>query len=102
MEDYLDEDGYPTQEALDRISAWPYADIRGMLAFVRELWNYDWSWAEEGEHRLSISTLGWSGNESLIGAMEKNDMFWVMCWQQSTRGGHYVFDLSRVRAMEKQ
>lgn len=99
-EEMLDDDGYPTEEALTRIAKWPHTDLRGMLDFVRELWRYTNFWAEEGEDRLSISTGGWSGNESLIAAMQGNRMFWIMCWHQSTRGGHYTFDLSRVKRME--
>lgn len=38
------------------------------------------------------STGGWSGNESIIGAMQKNRMVWNFLWEQSRRGGHYVFD----------
>jgi hypothetical protein len=77
--DFLDEDGYPTDEALQRITDWPYQDVAAMLQFVRGLWSYPNFWTQEGD-KLSISTGGWSGNESLIDAMSKNDMFWVMCW----------------------
>ncbi|MEX3933338.1 hypothetical protein AB4Y32_16295 [Paraburkholderia phymatum] len=95
----LDDDGYPTEEALKRIADWPWRDALGMLAFVRDLWRYPNFWTQEGG-RLSVSTGGWSGNELLIAAMQRNIGFWKLCWHQSTRGGHYTFDLSRVRGME--
>lgn len=98
MEELLDDDGYPTEEALNRITEWPWRETLRMLEFVRELWRYPNFWTQQGD-RLCISTGGWSGNESLIAAMRKNVVFWKLCWHQSTRGGHYEFDLSRARTM---
>jgi hypothetical protein len=43
--------------------------------------------------RFDISTAGWSGNESLIRAMEKNSFMWATTWVQSRRGGHYIFEI---------
>lgn len=100
-QELLDEDGYPTDDALARIVEWPYNDIPGMLAFVKDLWRYPNFWTEQDD-RLCISTGGWSGNESLIYAMEHNKMFWMICWYQSTRGGHYEFDLSRAKKLGEE
>src|SRR5712671_3118024 len=94
----VDDEGYPTDGALDRIRAWPMADLRGLMAFVHEIWCWpDWGWTEEikdGKPTYAISTGGWSGNESVIGALEANNMFWLLCWQSSRRGGHYEFALA--------
>jgi hypothetical protein len=95
----LDEDGYPTDEALQRVIAWPYADTRGLIEFVRGIWNWPQFMTEEGD-KLHMSTGGWSGNESIIHALERN-VFWLLCWEQSRRGGHYIFDLSRMPKAEK-
>ena len=104
--EYLDSDGYPTEAALERIKKWDFKDNSGpvdLLEFVRSIW---WSadWGFRGPERTTgpirgkvlrfrLSTGGWSGNESIIGAMLGNAVFWLMCWQQSRRGGHFVFDV---------
>ncbi|HSW63860.1 MAG TPA: hypothetical protein VLH56_11235 [Dissulfurispiraceae bacterium] len=43
-----------------------------------------------GKARLYISTGGWSGCEELISAVNK--FWWLMYWQRTERGGHYVFE----------
>lgn len=98
----LDEDGYPTEAALEVISLWPenYAE---WFKFIKSIWYIpDWGWTESIEDheykegkvkRYSISTGGWSGNESIIRAMQDNEfMMWVLTWVSSKRGGHYVFE----------
>lgn len=96
----MDDGGYPDDEELQRITDWNYADIPAMLEFVRGLWSYPNFWTQEGD-KLSISTGGWSGNESIIAAMQKNVGFWHLCWESSRRGGHYTFDLSRATLLAK-
>jgi hypothetical protein len=107
--DFLDDDGYPTDDALEIIKLWHWDDARGWFKFIESLWAYhDWGWKENDEphewkdfneykdktvHRYYISTAGWSGNESIIRAMQKNDFMWHLNWVQSRRGGHYIFEL---------
>ena len=102
--DFLDEDGYPTENALEIVEKWHWDDARGWFKFIEGLWAYhDWGWKEKDEshdwnkdkivHRYYISTAGWSGNESIIRAMQKNDWMWHLNWVQSRRGGHYIFEL---------
>lgn len=101
--DMLDEDGYPTDAALDVIKLWHFTDARGWFKFIENLWmQRDWGWKEKDEphdykdkivHRYYVSTGGWSGNEDLIRAMQKNHMMWNFNWLESRRGGHYIFEL---------
>jgi len=104
--DDLDEDGYPTELACERIKSWHWSDKSGWMKYVESLWHLsEWGWSEsdephdwkEGEivHRFQVSTAGWSGNESLISAMKQNFMLWSMLWVQSRRGGHYIFEIYR-------
>jgi len=110
----LDDDGYPTDAALDAIKLWHFSDARGWFKFIEGLW---WSssmlWREDDVphdlrgfkgyedkmvHRYWISTGGWSGNESIIRAMQENNhMLWTLNWVQSRRGGHYIFELREFK-----
>lgn len=108
-----DDDGYPTDLALEAIEKWHWDDPKGWFEFIGSLWAYkDWGWKEKDEphelnrleqykdrivHRYHISTAGWSGNESIIRAMQANSMMWHLQWVQSRRGGHYIFELYEVK-----
>ena len=102
--DFIDADGYPTETALEVIELWHWDDISGWFAFIKELWYMrDWGWSTAEvphSHRSekimltkehSCSTAGWSGNESIIRAMQNNHTMWHLNWVSSRRGGHYVF-----------
>lgn len=94
----LDADGYPEDDDIKAVEAWPYQDCTGLLAFVESIWWPDggaWGWTQE-DRTYNISTGGWSGNEEIIGALRANYMFWAICWQQSRRGGHYIFVVPEI------
>ena len=94
----LDDDGYPTDAALDVIRLWHWNDIKGWFKFIESIWSkqygrwseYGWS-GSEFETAIDVATGGWSGNESIICAMKNNSLMWTLNWYQSTRGGHYIF-----------
>lgn len=92
----LDEDNYPDEASLKEIKEWDILEqgVRGLLDLVKENTN----WADRqiyirGKKVLYFEyhTGGWSGNEDVIDALQRNTLFWWMCWQKSTRGGHYYF-----------
>lgn len=94
----LDEDGYPVDEALERIENWDYNDPNNLMAFVQSLWNFQKFETEmvvddfDREHvQYTLHTCGWSGNEAIIRSLQKNEMFWFMNWYSSRRGGHHKF-----------
>ena len=103
----MDTDGYPTPEELESIRTWPsiykstgHKAHHGLMEFIEERWRWAdagyWTWTIDtmkGIESFSISTGGWSGNEDIIQAMERNIMFWATCWQSSKRGGHYEFEV---------
>ena len=95
-----DPNEYPTDEELKRITAWPL-DPLGWFAFIKLCWwAADWGWIEtkgfcDGGTKITVeyllSTGGWSGNESIIDAMQDNRALWLLTWYSSRRGGHFVF-----------
>lgn len=93
--------GYPTESTLEIIKNWPFKDkssFRDLLEYVREAWQYP-NYFEikpdlaNGLIQYHISCGGWSGNEDLICALMNNNIFWALCWVQSRRGGHYIFEI---------
>lgn len=97
----LDEDGYPTEDSLTQIRAYK-GDLR---TFFRELAVIWWGGhgvvetigRDDGKRviRILLHTWGWSGNESIIAAMEGNIMLQMMAWVESRRGGHCIYEFKR-------
>lgn len=94
---YFDEDGYPTEEVLKHISTVRLDQShKEMLDLVKNMWYYpDFVkvYEEEGDTYYRFATGGWSGNESLVNALQQNLLFWGMCWEMSKKGGVHVFKL---------
>lgn len=103
----VDDDGYPTDYCLKLIEDWHWSDSKGWFNFIENVWYMKgWGWSEKEDIgpvtgrqvvSFSISTGGWSGNESIIGAMQRNQMMWSLTWYQSRRGGHYIFQLMEFK-----
>lgn len=92
----FDADGYPTAETLQHIVDWPHTDFKGLLDYVRQaVEGYGRMWEEDGA--IKLATGGWSGNESILGALHENNVFWAMCWESSHRGGLTVFRCRTLR-----
>jgi hypothetical protein len=96
----MDSDGYPTEEELDRIRAWPYEDYAGLLEFIGD--NCWWPSRDSGGFkrlsggRYRLATGGWSGNEEVIAVLEQNIMFMPLCWKSSHRGGLHIFEVPEI------
>ncbi len=91
-----DADGlYPSDQSLRTIEKWDLLKhpVSELLDFVEPLWEYSDRFIRH-HHNLYLSTGGWSGNESIIGALQHNFIFWSMYWFRSQRGGHYWFNTS--------
>jgi uncharacterized phage protein (TIGR01671 family) len=111
---FLDEDGYPTDLALTLIEkANPFEkNPHELMDFIKRLWQYaDWGWSTKKKKMYngkkavlySISTGGWSGNESIISALKNNgNFFWTLYWQSSRVGGHYKFLIPKKFEKDKE
>lgn len=93
----FDAGGYPTETTLEAIRKWPYVDFKGLIRFVTEAWDTAGAVYSDEEY-LTLATGGWSGNESIVDALRVNDMFWVLCWVSSYRGGRHEFDNKRIES----
>lgn len=91
----LDDDGYPTDEALNAIRTFEGTPEQ-LVEFARELWQWDHlihvrrPWRDRIE--VDFVTGGWSGNEDVIAALD-GSVFWFLYWSASYRGGKHVFSV---------
>ncbi len=96
----MDDGDYPSDELLQRIREWPSGDLAGALDYVKAEWHWPdmarhelsdeetaVALAEPGDRFLRLATGGWSGNESIVAAMEANRLLGLFCWVLSARGG---------------
>jgi len=106
----FDRDGYPTDETVTRIEEWPVQgwaidSLRSCLDFVIDSWDNDYGsvsrtlsstelsmvHAQKGEKFIRFATGGWSGNESLINALRRNQMIHGLAWVATVRGGLHIY-----------
>lgn len=87
---------YPTEEALELINTFE-GTPSNLVWLLRELWygGKEMVSATNVEDHVEVTfvTVGWSGNESLIGALNMT-VFEMRFWESSHRGGKHVY---RVR-----
>ncbi len=98
----LDINHYPDKKSLEEIKKWDILKqgVQGLLDLVEENTNTpDWSISIKGKRvlRFEYHTGGWSGNEDVINALERNPLFFALYWKKSTRGGHYYFRIDLRR-----
>ena len=93
----MDKYGYPTDDELDKIEAWDIVEdgSLALVEYIRERWQYaDCGYFKVSGKRVKkveLHTGGWSGNEDIIRFLKRQNMFWIMFWRKSERGGHYYF-----------
>ena len=101
----FDADGYPTEETLTYIAEFTdFTRFDELLDFIKAAWHWpDFAHhdlqpheaailhAELGEKFLRLATGGWSGNESLVAALEENRLLGAFCWRLSAVGGLHIY-----------
>lgn len=95
----FDGDNYPTEAALERLSDF-HGSAGDMTDYVRSLMRNGGTKLEDALddfgrpiRRLTLITMGWSGCESVIGALH-DTMFHFLFWESSFRGGLYTYTMS--------
>ena len=108
--DLFDDDGYPTDDALNRLEHWlpvqgeTHTAINAALDYARALWS-DYGTvsedlqpaerallhAEATERFLRFATGGWSGNESVIAALNANCLLCTFTWRLNAAGGLHIY-----------
>jgi hypothetical protein len=108
----LDEDGYPTEETLEKIERFnDYKNLDNLFAAIKNIWAYSsyfvgpteeppkdvapFLWMEPKANYYSLGTAGWSGNEMIIAALEKNPIVQGLCWVMSVRGGLHIYQVKQ-------
>jgi hypothetical protein len=91
---------YPTESQLSDIEHWDIiaGGVMGLLCKLQEAWHWpEWGYKLTGKRtlKLELHTGGWSCNEEIIDALQKNPMFWGAFWQKSLKGGHYYFRIGK-------
>lgn len=85
----FDKDGYPSEISLQHLVGNNWSSYRSWLDYAKALWNDHYGGREESDGKVILITGGWSGNESVVTAMNHN-IYWQMMWYESHRGGKYV------------
>lgn len=108
----LDSDGYPEDETLENIKKCPYDQIPDLLLNLKNIWVYncydisneppkdvlslvDKLDKNDTKTWIRMATVGWSGNESIISALEKNPYHYFH-WFCSIRGGLHIYCIQNV------
>jgi hypothetical protein len=94
----MSDEEYPTEEQLKTIREWDIIKqgVTPLVQYVMDIWHWDDYCSLEGK-KLELHTGGWSGNEEIIDALLVNEMFWMLCWRNTERGGHYKFQIKEVK-----
>lgn len=85
---------YPDKIQLKTVKNWPlktWHDYRNLALYVKSIWEYPEAATLKG-NTFRLATVGWSGNEDIVGALYKNLAF-SFCWEMSKRGGLHIFKL---------
>ena len=104
--EYLNEEGYPTEEYLNWLEDWESwmqeETHESMIPNILQSLKESWTWVDyfkisrvyKGKFKVELHTGGWSGNESIIRALKENFIFWHH-WTVHKAGGHYYFEFPK-------
>ena len=104
------DEGYPDDKELEFIKNFDCSknNVRILMELIQNIWwSADWGFIKKRSYKnkkvtIELHTAGWSGNEDIIRALEKNKYFYMLYWQESRRGGHYKFEFDKKKWDEKK
>lgn len=101
--DLICSEGYPTDEFISFLNEWTYESpysIGDVLDMVEQTWEYRSIGFKRRQKRngiqtIEMHTIGWSGNEEIIGAIISNPWLtrFKLQYFKWITGGHYYFKL---------
>jgi hypothetical protein len=98
----LDDDGYPTEKFLQEIRDYKDSDPIPLLEAIIEAWTYDTA-SSPRPGIYSFATMGWSGNESLLDALQSSVISFVLHWDSiSAPGGLYCVAITKEAKEEME
>jgi hypothetical protein len=76
----FDRDGYPAEETLEIIKQWDMnpSTMKDLMAFIASAWHWDDMARETSPGLWVFATGGWSGNESLLSALQQSKAWWIL------------------------
>lgn len=89
--------GYPSKDDLYKVQHWDFKDVRGLFDFIEDsdgmqaYGSFRRTIMPDGRERIRIATGGWSGNEDMMSALERNFIVYSSYWKLSARGGLEVY-----------
>lgn len=93
MKIQFDKDGYPAEESLEYIRRFPLTPDREkideLLRDIVEAWMFS-DRAQEKNGLWVFSTGGWSGNESLIYALQQSSLWAILHWRSVEFSGGFL------------
>lgn len=89
---------YPSSKDVEAIEKWDYGDLLGCLDFIESIWSDYGRIERRGKHKVWVRfiTGGWSGNEEILSAMDKNVGI-MTCWEASYRGGKHIYKFRNIK-----
>jgi hypothetical protein len=100
------EDGYPTDESLTAIETF-VGTPEALIEYATALLKVGSHTVEDGfddwpqqVKRVTFVTGGWSGAESVLGALSYHTIFHRLFWESSHRGGMEIYEIPLSRWTE--
>ena len=99
----FDLDGYPTEETLEIIKQWDMnpSTMKDLMAFIASAWHWNDMARETSPGLWVFATGGWSGNESLLTALQQSKAWQILSGDSLYLPGGMLIVAITAKAREK-